>query len=106
MAGLLEKDLDEYGKKLKAEFDFLATKHGIKEKTMNTAAWKFMRTRPANFPTVRLSQIAALLTQSKSLFSTLTESSDFKSLVKYFEAKPSGYWQKHYHFGKESSREF
>jgi hypothetical protein len=106
MAGLLEKELDEYGEKLKAEFDFLVIKHGLKENVLNASAWKFMRTRPANFPTVRLSQIAALLTQSKSLFSTLTESSDFKSLVKYFEAKTSDYWQKHYHFGKESSRDF
>ncbi|WP_341225963.1 DUF2851 family protein [uncultured Arcticibacterium sp.] len=106
MAGFLVVDLDEYGEKLKTEFEFLARKHGLVDEKMKAASWKFMRTRPANFPTVRLSQIASLLTQSKSLFSTLIESHDFKILVKFFQAKPSEYWRKHYHFGKESSRDF
>lgn len=100
MAGFLEDELDDYGQKLKTEFDFLAGKHDLKGKTLDTAQWKFMRTRPTNFPTVRLSQIAALLAQGKSLFSELTEETSFEELVGFFQAKPSKYWRNHYHFGK------
>ncbi|AWW00573.1 DUF2851 family protein [Arcticibacterium luteifluviistationis] len=106
MAGFLEGDLDEYGFKLKVEFDFLAAKHNLKDKVLNSSQWKFMRTRPANFPTVRLSQLAALMSQSKGLFATMTSASDYKMLVSFFEAKPSIYWQKHYHFNKESAQDF
>ena len=106
MAGLLVSDLDTYGDKLAAEFKYLAKKHGLEEKIMAASEWKFMRTRPANFPTVRLSQIAALLSQSKNLFALLVETSDYISLTNFFKAKPSEYWQSHYHFGKESARKF
>lgn len=106
MAGFLEGDLDEYGSKLKVEFDFLAAKHNLKDKVLNSSQWKFMRTRPANFPTVRLSQLTALMSQSKGLFATMTSASDYKMLVSFFEAKPSIYWQKHYHFNKESAQDF
>ena len=106
MAGLLAKDLDEYGEKLKTEFDFLSKKHGLEEHVMNASEWKFMRTRPANFPTIRLSQIAALMGQAKSLFSVLLEEGDFKKLSDFFSAAPSEYWQKHYHFGKKSANTF
>ncbi|MFT4734324.1 MAG: hypothetical protein ACI9DJ_002188 [Algoriphagus sp.] len=106
MAGLLESDLDVYGQKLAAEFEFLAQKHGLTNNVLNTSAWKFMRTRPANFPTVRLSQIAALLSHSKGLFSLLTETSEYLELSDFFKAKPSEYWQSHYHFGKESAMKF
>jgi hypothetical protein len=106
MAGFLEKELDEYGELLKTEFDFLSKKHELKANVLNASEWKFMRTRPANFPTIRLSQIAALMGQAKSLFSVLTEEQDFKQLTAFFEAKPSLYWQKQYHFGKKSANTF
>ncbi|MFT5885483.1 MAG: hypothetical protein ACI9IP_001943 [Arcticibacterium sp.] len=106
MAGLLASDLDIYGQKLAAEFKFLAQKHGLTDNVLNPSEWKFMRTRPANFPTVRLSQIAALMTHSKGLFSILTETSEYLDLSNFLKAKPSEYWQSHYHFGKESARKF
>lgn len=51
------------------EFGFLKRKYQLTP--LPVFMWKFARTRPANFPTLRLAQFAALLHQSSSLFSQL-----------------------------------
>src|SRR5207237_463455 len=49
-AGFLdEKFADEYPNQLKKEFDFLKKKYAIQP--MKKHVWKFLRLRPANFPT-------------------------------------------------------
>ena len=100
-AGFLDDDLDdEYFKKLKKEYCYLAAKYKFKTKRLNKNQWKFMRLRPVNFPTIRLGQIAALLFQHKKLFDLLTNQNDPLDIVKLFEVKQSDYWLKHYQFGR------
>ena len=102
MAGFLEEADGEYASKLKSEFNFLKAKHSLEE--LHAAQWKFMRTRPGNFPTVRISQLVALLSQQKSFVDLFITSESLEELRLFFGGKPTDYWQKHYHFGKKAQK--
>ncbi|MBA3648237.1 MAG: DUF2851 family protein [Chitinophagales bacterium] len=100
-AGFLsEKFTEEYPNQLKKEFDFLKKKYGLKP--LKKHLWKFLRLRPANFPTVRLAQFAQLIFQSNHLFSKIIEESNEKVIGSFFETAPSLYWLNHYRFEKIS----
>ena len=86
---------DEYVLKLKNEYDFLVHKHKM-YRGMSLEQWKFLRLRPANFPTLRLAQAAALLADASSLFALFIENSDTIKLTNF---KVSEYWETHYRFG-------
>jgi hypothetical protein len=58
--------------------------------------------RPPNFPTVRLSQLAAMLSVAGGLFSKVLEATDIKRIKELFEVSASGYWDNHFVFGKKS----
>jgi hypothetical protein len=104
MAGFLEEEADEYASKLKAEFDFLGTKYQIKDNRLFLHEWRFLRTRPGNFPSIRLAQFAMFLHKQNSFFSKIYELESFDFLKKIFELKQSDYWLKHYQFGKQFSK--
>lgn len=95
-AGWLENDNFEeaYPKLLAKEYRFLQHKYQLAP--LPKAVWKFARLRPANFPTVRLAQLAALIHQSSHLFSQVLEAPDVRQLEHLFEAGVSDYWQTHY----------
>lgn len=103
-AGLLSgrKFKDEYPKKLQKEYQFLASK--FRFTPIEAHLWKFMRMRPANFPSIRISQFAALLHQSKSIFSESMEESDVQKLRNRFRLKASDYWKDRFRFDKQSSK--
>ena len=102
MAGFLEEILeDEYHQSLKKEFKFLSHKHGLEESKMHKAQWKFLRLRPANFPTIRIAQLATMLSSPK-IFSEILEATKADELKKLLVAAPSAYWQKHFSFAKKS----
>jgi hypothetical protein len=50
------------------EYVFLSKKYNLEGKELNKSEWKFLRLRPANFPTLRLAQFATLINQSPKLF--------------------------------------
>jgi hypothetical protein len=102
-AGFLEGEMkDEYPLKLKSEYAFLRQKYQLRP--IDNHLWKFMRLRPANFPTVRLAQFAALIIQSNHLFSKLLDIKDVKALKALFsEARINPYWHTHYRFEAESA---
>lgn len=102
VSGFLDNPQDEYGKQLAKEFGFLSHKYSLQESRMHRHQWNFLRMRPANFPTVRLSQLAAVLHQSRHFFTALLETDSIKAYEALLMAPVSGYWQKHYDFGKES----
>lgn len=103
-AGFLQEEfVEEYPNALKKEYDFLQKKYNLSP--LMPAIWKFMRLRPANFPTVRLAQFAALIHQSTHLFSKVLEAESIESIRKLFEdIKVSDYWLTHYKFDKESKK--
>ncbi len=102
-SGLLE-EVDDYSKKLKQEYDFFAAKFSLKEKTLQAHEWKLLRTRPANFPTIRIAQMARLITLQKSFFSLFTQTESIEDLRKTLQVKQSEYWQEHYHFDRIAAR--
>lgn len=97
----LKENKDIYTKSLIKEYKFLAKKYDLI--SLHYQNWNFLRLRPANFPTVRLSQLASLIAQQKSFFS-LFLNQDLKTLKKSLIVTQSEYWQKHYVFGKESKQ--
>jgi hypothetical protein len=102
-AGFLDDKLTgDYPQKLKKEYEFLQKKYKLVP--IENHLWKFMRLRPANFPTIRLAQFAALVVQSNHLFSKLLEIKDVKALRDLFTGiKVNPYWENHYRFDAESA---
>lgn len=98
-AGFLKNPGDEYSEQLKKEYDFLKHKYDLNPLDENL--WKFLRLRPANFPTVRIAQLAALFQQTGGFFRWFSQQTESISL-KTIQVSPSDYWNTHYSFGKES----
>lgn len=103
-SGLLNDQLlgDDYYINLRNEYSFLYKKYQLKG--IESHLWKFMRLRPGNFPTVRISQLAALIHRSHGLFSRIIEIESLDELKKLFEVQASDYWNAHYSFNKISIR--
>jgi hypothetical protein len=101
-AGMLDDDCDDnYYVSLKKEYIFLKGKYSLS--SMPVATWKFMRMRPANFPTIRLAQMAQLIHHSSKLLSKLIEAENINSITTLFDVEVSVYWLTHFSFGKPSN---
>ncbi|TAH26412.1 MAG: DUF2851 family protein [Cytophagales bacterium] len=102
-SGLLDQYYtDEYPKQLKNEYNFLAQKHGLQQKKMTAQEWKFSKLRPANFPTIRIAELASIMAIHQHLFSKLIEAEQIESIIKLFKIKTSEYWHSHFIFDKSS----
>lgn len=101
---LVARSKDEYLTQLFNEYEFLKNKYGLDQGQLNVAQWKFLRLRPANFPTLRLAQLSALLGSHSSIFSAILEAEDYSTLTSLFRFDTSPYWKSHYRFGKKSLR--
>jgi hypothetical protein len=103
-SGLLNNQLlgDDYYLQLRNEYSFLYKKYQIKG--IESHLWKFMRLRPGNFPTLRISQLAALIHRSNALFSKIIEIENLEDLKELFKVHASEYWNIHYSFNKTSKR--
>ena len=100
-AGLLETEAqDAYVSELKSTYAFLKTKFSISNKGVLPV--QFFRLRPPNFPTIRLSQLAALYSRSSNLFSSIIEAQTLEQLHAVFEGATSKFWDTHYTFEKTS----
>lgn len=100
-AGLLNKDYeDEYPKSLQKEYWFL--QHKYKLKSIKPAV-HFLRMRPANFPTLRLAQLAAIIQSADHLFDHLREIKDIKEAERLFNVDTNEYWNEHYVFDEKSN---
>jgi hypothetical protein len=105
-AGMLHEGLfkealeDEYYRNLIKEYKVLSAKYSLQP--IHGWLWKFSRLRPSNFPTIRISQLAALLSVRGGLFSRVLEASDIIHLKELFEVSASEYWYDHFVFGKKS----
>ncbi len=100
-AGMLEADFtDDYPKQLKQEYNYLRGKYKLQP--MLVHLWKFLRMRPANFPTIRIAQFAALIHKSFHLFSQITETHTVKEITPLLDVTASSYWDDHYRFDESS----
>ncbi|MEP7167979.1 MAG: DUF2851 family protein [Bacteroidota bacterium] len=105
-AGLLqEKFKDQYPNDLKREYIFLKNKFELQ--AIEKHLWKFARTRPVNFPSIRIAQFAMLVHRSSHLLSLILETKKAKDILKLFDVSTSEYWTTHYRFdnaGKSSEK--
>jgi len=97
---LMEESGDAYYLRLKKEYIYLKRKFDLKPIEKHT--WKFLRSRPGNFPTIRIAQFSSLIHNSTALFSKVMDTSTMKEFFNLFKLKPSEYWETHYQFNKES----
>lgn len=103
-AGMLEDVTfdDAYPQELQREYAHLRRLHSLRP--LGAAVWRFMRTRPSNFPTVRIAQFAALCLRSTQLFADIIGAKEIRCLKGFFDQLPvNPYWQEHYRFDSASS---
>lgn len=96
-AGMLdEMNKDTYYLSLQKEYHFLQHKFNLH--SLDSSQCKNLRIRPANFPHIKLAQLAALWIQKEFLFSAILNERGTEELKNLFRVKPSLYWETHYHF--------
>ena len=98
LADLLENEFEEeYPKMLQREFNFLKQKYNLQIVKISVL---FLRMRPANFPTIRLSQLAALVYESSHLFSKIKDADKVAQVEKMIDVTANDYWHYHYTFAE------
>ncbi len=102
VAGMLSEPTDEYANLLQREYQLLSSKFEFKERQLPKSQWRFLRLRPANFPTLRIAQFASLLLKNHSLFSIMLATESIHDLKQYLTVVQSAYWQEHYQFEKKA----
>jgi Protein of unknown function (DUF2851) len=102
VAGFLETEYsDEYINLMHREFVFLREKYQLK--TLNKSVWKFARTRPANFPSVRLAQFASLIFYSSHLFSKTLQVNNINELVNLYKIQSNKKLNPYHFIGHETN---
>jgi len=100
-AGLLEKDptgtgmIDNYHRMLQKEYLFYQKKYNLQKPELQLF---FLRMRPANFPTIRLAQLAMLINKSSHLFSRVKEIESLSEINELLNVTANDYWHYHYVF--------
>ncbi|TDO22742.1 DUF2851 family protein [Pedobacter duraquae] len=102
-AGFLAGAFEEiYPQQLQEEYNYLRKKWRLVP--IDVSLWKFLRMRPASFPTVRLAQFAALMWRTPVLFAELMHCRELHELHHFFEQlSTASYWDHHYTFKKVSA---
>lgn len=94
---------DDYFIGLSQEYQFLKYKYrltGIHEKS-----WNYLRTRPQNFPSLRISQLADLLYKKGAILNLCIENADIGFLKSIFTCHANPYWETHHSFGIEITKQ-
>ena len=98
-AGMLEGYFeDEYPRVLQADYE--ALRSGASLTPIGDYLWKFHCLRPSSFPTIRISQFADMMSQTKNLFATLLSMTDVKDMELLFNRQAAPYWETHYQFDR------
>jgi hypothetical protein len=93
-AGLLNEIFeDNYAALLQKEYFFLSKKYGLQPINKRPA---FLRMRPSNFPTLRLAQLAMLVSHSHHLFSKIKSVKRVNEIFQWLDVAPNDFWNYHY----------
>jgi hypothetical protein len=106
-AGFLDgiKGNEDYVNRLLIEYELLGSKYQLAGSKLNKSQWRFLRLRPANFPTIRLAQLCTLICEQRNLFSKLVNAPSARTLFDLFSVQQSHYWKAHYQFMKKGKSE-
>lgn len=91
---------DNYFQALKKEYRFLANKFSLTP--VPAEQWRLLRTRPQNFPHIRISQLVNLFYRGAVSMPAITTPGSLEAIRKRLETGVSGYWKTHYTFGCKS----
>jgi hypothetical protein len=94
-AGWLVDAQDEYIIQLQKEYLFLQQQYRLPT-PLPLHHWKLLRLRPANFPTMRIAQLAAFVMQFPNPFAAFTNVLTEKNYLKSLQVSASDYWKTHY----------
>jgi hypothetical protein len=97
MGASLEND---YLKRLRIEYGFLKAKHQLMP--LSEGLWKFLRLRPSNFPTIRISQFGNLVTRRESMLPFILRRPGIMELQEWFNVCAGSFWDTHYTFDRIS----
>ncbi len=101
-AGFLNDYFDEaYPQSLQREYEYLQSLYQLQP--MEKHHWKFLRLRPAAFPTLRIAQWAALICTHDDIFSMLLEANEVEDVFRIFSVSCNDYWLTHYTFTEVSA---
>ncbi|HEY9115898.1 MAG TPA: DUF2851 family protein [Bacteroidales bacterium] len=99
-AGMLGQVVqDDYPLSLQKEYTFLAEKYKLQP--IDKKLWKLMRLRPANFPTIRISQFAYIVFQLSGNFNKILEAKKLTDVISLFQSNTNSYWDNHFQFDKK-----
>ena len=99
-AGMLTANkADWYYRRLQSEYLYLKRKYPFISTPLKKQRWRYLRLRPANFPTIRIAQFASLMHHQYLRFSDVREASSIRVLLEP-QIEPSSYWTYHYDFAK------
>ena len=104
-AGMLDAQkpgMDSYYNQLCTEYAFLSNKFQLTP--MEEESWKLFRIRPQNFPYRRIAMLAQFIEGGFRMMNRILEAEGEKEMRALFEVELSGYWTKHYTFGKPNER--
>lgn len=104
-AGMLDAQkpgMDSYYNQLCTEYTFLSNKFQLTP--MEKESWKLFRIRPQNFPYRRIAMLAQFIEGGFRMMNRILEAEGEKEMRALFEVELSGYWTKHYTFGKPNER--
>ncbi len=102
-AGFLNDYFDDpYPILLQQEYEYLKKVYHLQ--AVNTILWKFLRLRPANFPTIRIAQFAQLVIQSTHLFSKIIQANTVQEIIALFDLTLPEFWETHYTFAQSSTK--
>ena len=103
IAGFLEESpTDAYQAKMRQEW--LYQRKRLHLHTLDKSVFKFMRMRPGNFPSIRLAQLSALLSDFQTIYNDMVLSPNIPTMLRMLGIKLNDYWNEHYQFGKKSSK--
>ena len=104
-AGMLDAQkpgMDSYYNQLCTEYAFLSNKFQLTP--MEKESWKLFRIRPQNFPYRRIAMLAQFIEGGFRMMNRILEAEGEKEMRALFKVELSGYWIKHYTFGKPNER--
>lgn len=100
-AGLMGSTVEsDYLKRLRIEYGFLRAKHRLEP--MADGLWKFLRLRPSNFPTLRISQFGNLVARRESLLPFILGRPAASELQDWFDVRAGNFWDTHFTFDRLS----
>jgi len=100
-AGLLNANPGEVqSARWRDKYNFYKMKHSLT--SLNPGVWKFLRMRPNNFPTIRISQFASLLCNREILFEGFSKNAGSRKWIDLLTVAASSFWDSHYTFDKVS----